>query len=199
MIFTGSGTRDIKTDTTDIEALAHTQFTSPRNPTVPTFNHTLMAESTQSPRSKIHRLSPIFSIFSPPSKLHQPQRQVTCDSCLSNDLPSPKTAKLECGRRIYHACLGYVFLPFIQGPQLTLPRCCTRTPISLQYVRRFFGDEFKRTWNKKLDEYTTKKRLHCPSKACGEWIPPKYIQLDRSVGQRYGTYPKCRTRVCENV
>jgi len=125
------------------------------------------------------------------------QRKVTCTTCLDDEIPVLKSAKLECGHRMCHACLKRVFLLSTQDPQLMPPKCCTDTGIPLEHVKRLFSNKFKLLWNKKYDEYTTRNRLYCPAKGCGEWIDPKYIKLDRTVGRRYGACPKCKTKACK--
>jgi len=125
------------------------------------------------------------------------QRKVTCTTCLDDEIPVLKSAKLECGHRMCHACLKRVFLLSTQDPQLMPPKCCTDTCIPLKHVERLFSYKFKIAWNKKYDEYTTRNRLYCSAKGCGEWIDPKYIKLDRTVGRRYGVCPKCKTKACK--
>jgi hypothetical protein len=176
-----------------------------RNTTILTPNMSFVAESTISSSSTKNRrtslqrrknIGGIFpTTFSTPHK--KPPRTVTCTTCLSDDIPHSKSAKLECGHRMCQACLKRIFILSTQDPQLMPPRCCNDNGIPLEHVDRLFDDKFKLIWNKKYDEYTTKNRLYCPKKRCGEWIEPKHIKLEQSVGRRYGICPKCKTKVCK--
>ena len=131
----------------------------------------------------------------PPPKSQQ--RKVRCVTCLDDEVPALKSVKLECGHRMCHPCLKRVFLLSTQDPQLMPPKCCTDKCIPLRHVERLFTDKFKRAWNRKYDEYSTRNRLYCPAKGCSEWIDPKHIRLDRNVGRRYGVCPKCKTKACK--
>lgn len=91
-----------------------------------------------------------------------------------------------------------VFEMSVTDPQLMPPKCCTDKHIPLQHVAALLDNEFKILWNKKFREFSTKDRMYCPKKGCGEWILPKAIHLDRSVGRRYGTCGSCKTKVCKN-
>lgn len=88
----------------------------------------------------------------------------------------------------------------VTDPQHMPPRCCTSDHIPLKHVDKLFDVKFKIKWNKKYEEYTTKNRIYCPAKGCGEWIKPSNIFLDRSSGatggRKYGKCPSCRTKVC---
>ncbi len=80
------------------------------------------------------------------------------------------------------------------------PKCCTQDHIPLKYVEKLFDTKFKMKWNQKYQEYTTKNRIYCPARGCGEWIKPANIHLDTSGGanggRKYGKCGRCRTKVC---
>ena len=80
-------------------------------------------------------------------------------------------------------------------PHLMPPKCCTEDHISLKHVERLFDNNFKRLWNRKFQEFTTKNRLYCPAARCGEWIKPANIHRD-SDGKKYGKCSRCSTKVC---
>ncbi|EEP77713.1 predicted protein [Uncinocarpus reesii 1704] len=88
----------------------------------------------------------------------------------------------------------------VSDPQHMPPRCCTNDHIPLKHVDKLFDTKFKNTWNRKYQEYTTKNRLYCPSRGCGEWIKPNQIYLDTgngpTGGRKYGKCSKCKTKVC---
>lgn len=88
----------------------------------------------------------------------------------------------------------------VTDPAHMPPKCCTTDHIPLQHVEKLFDDKFKIKWNKKYQEYTTKNRLYCPTRGCGEWIKPANIQLDTSGGanggRKYGKCTRCKTKVC---
>ena len=122
--------------------------------------------------------------------------RVECLTCLSDDVPISKAAKLSCGHRMCHACLRRIFTMSVTDPQHMPPRCCTQDNIPLKHVDRLFNDKFKILWNKKYQEYTTKNRIYCPARGCGEWIKPSHIRMDSSVGRRYGKCSRCKMKVC---
>ncbi|KAM0315198.1 hypothetical protein ACHAO8_004137 [Botrytis cinerea] len=74
------------------------------------------------------------------------------------------------------------------------PKCCTAEHIPLKHVEKLFDVPFKKLWNKKYQEYTTKNRIYCPAKKCGEWIKPENIHKEN--GKKYGTCGRCKTKVC---
>lgn len=99
-----------------------------------------------------------------------------------------------------HDCLKRIFTLSVSDPQHMPPKCCTQDHIPLKHVDRLFGDRFKMQWNRKYQEYTTKNRIYCPTKGCGEWIKPANIFTDHSGGpgggRKYGKCGRCRTKVC---
>ncbi|MCJ1426694.1 hypothetical protein MMC29_004597 [Sticta canariensis] len=76
------------------------------------------------------------------------------------------------------------------------PKCCTQDHIPLRHVEKLFDLRFKMKWNQKYQEYTTKNRVYCPAKGCGEWIKPANIHMDPHSGRKYGKCNRCRTKVC---
>ncbi|KAI9805500.1 MAG: hypothetical protein M1825_000751 [Sarcosagium campestre] len=74
------------------------------------------------------------------------------------------------------------------------PRCCTQDHIPLRHVDRLFSDKFKMQWNRKYQEYTTKNRIYCPARGCGEWIKPSNIYNES--GRKCGKCSRCKTKVC---
>lgn len=99
-----------------------------------------------------------------------------------------------------HACLRRIFTLSITDPQHMPPKCCTTDHIPLKHVDKLFDLKFKMKWNQKYQEYTTKNRLYCPARGCGEWIKPAQICLDTNgganTGRKYGKCGRCRTKVC---
>ncbi|MCJ1365402.1 hypothetical protein MMC16_004523 [Acarospora aff. strigata] len=84
----------------------------------------------------------------------------------------------------------------VTDPQHMPPRCCTQDHIPLKHVDRLFDTKFKMKWNKKYQEYTTKNRIYCPAKGCGEWIKPSHIHTDPNNGRKYGRCGRCKLKVC---
>lgn len=74
------------------------------------------------------------------------------------------------------------------------PKCCTADVIPLKHVERLFDANFKRNWNLKFQEYSTKNRIYCPARRCGEWIKPGNIH--KEDGKKYGKCGRCKTKVC---
>ena len=88
----------------------------------------------------------------------------------------------------------------VTDPQHMPPKCCTADHIPLKHVDKLFSTAFKIKWNKKFHEYTTKNRIYCPAKGCGEWIKPANIYIDTSGGanggRKFGKCARCKTKVC---
>ncbi|KAI4088369.1 MAG: hypothetical protein LQ344_006154 [Seirophora lacunosa] len=129
-----------------------------------------------------------------------PEKQVECLTCLST-YPSSRTALLACSHRMCHSCLRRIFTLSLTDPQHMPPKCCIPDQhIPLKHVDRLFDLKFKMKWNQKYQEYTTKNRLYCPARGCGEWIKPAHIHIDSSgganTGRKYGKCTRCRTKVC---
>ncbi|KAM3445584.1 hypothetical protein NHJ13734_000285 [Beauveria thailandica] len=80
----------------------------------------------------------------------------------------------------------------ITDPQHMPPRCCSQEHIPLRYVGQLFDEDFKKTWNRKFTEYTTRNRLYCPSRKCGEWIMPDSIR--RENGRKVARCGRCKTK-----
>jgi IBR domain, a half RING-finger domain len=116
------------------------------------------------------------------------------------DSPTSKAAKLPCNHIMCHDCLSRIFTLSVTDPQHMPPKCCTQDHIPLKHVDRLFSDKFKHLWNQKYQEFTTKNRIYCPNKGCGEWIKPAYIHTDASGGpgggRKYGKCSRCKTKVC---
>ncbi|KAG5984599.1 hypothetical protein E4U54_006120, partial [Claviceps lovelessii] len=113
-------------------------------------------------------------------------------TCLG-DTNSAKLSKLKCGHTMCRACLRRIFNLSITDPQHMPPRCC-QDYIPLKHVERLFDHAFKKTWNRKFAEYSTKNRIYCPSRRCGEWIKPANIR--REGGRKVGRCGRCSTKVC---
>jgi hypothetical protein len=82
----------------------------------------------------------------------------------------------------------------IKDPAHMPPRCCTDDHIDLKHVDKLFNQDFKKTWNRKFEEYKTKNRVYCVTKGCGEWIKPSHITIEH--GRKIGKCKKCGARVC---
>ena len=112
-----------------------------------------------------------------------------------SETPSPKAAKLKCGHRMCSSCLKRSFKLSLTDPQLMPPKCCTTDYIPLKHVDRLFDNTFKKSWNKRFVEFSTRNRIYCPSKRCGEWIKPENIHRGED-GRKVGKCSTCKTRVC---
>ncbi len=125
--------------------------------------------------------------------------KVQCLTCM-DDVPRSRAAKLKCSHRMCHACLIRIFQLSVTDPQHMPPKCCTSECISLTHVNKLFDAKFKKTWNIKLEEYSTKNRIYCPKRRCGEWIMSDDIKkvVERGHRGRKGKCKKCKTEVCGN-
>ncbi|KAI4741042.1 hypothetical protein E4T50_08529 [Aureobasidium sp. EXF-12298] len=152
---------------------------------------------------KHHRRTSSFlgSIFRPsvpapaPASSPTPRvRTAECLTCGSDDVPVTRSAKLPCGHRMCNSCLRRIFTMSIKDPQHMPPKCCNQDHIPLKHVDHLFDDKFKILWNTKYQEYTTKNRVYCPAKGCGQWIKPS--NMHKLQGRKYGRCPRCKTKVC---
>ncbi|KAK0620337.1 hypothetical protein B0T14DRAFT_431347, partial [Immersiella caudata] len=119
---------------------------------------------------------------------------VSCVVCMDDDKAAHETVKLKCGHHMCNRCLKRNFTLSLTDPQHMPPRCCTADHIPLEHVERLFDGDFKRRWNRKFAEYSTRNRLYCPTPHCGEWIRPENIRRD--AGFHHGKCSRCKTKVC---
>ncbi|KAI2469897.1 hypothetical protein F4781DRAFT_421693 [Annulohypoxylon bovei var. microspora] len=164
----------------------------PRAHTAPSSHVTTQSMSSSSRRSAAFLNSFMGAgLQSPPDK-HS--KMVECVVCL-DDLSAAKTAKLKCGHRMCKSCLKRSFKLSVKDPAQMPPRCCTADCIPLKHVDSLFGIDFKKTWNRKFHEFSTRNRVYCPGKRCGQWIRPEQIQRHQN-GRKVGKCGTCQTRVC---
>ncbi|MCJ1379312.1 hypothetical protein MMC17_002413 [Xylographa soralifera] len=158
------------------------------------------AETVVTSSRKVERPSNILGSIFGGQKPASPEAQIECLTCMSDDIPVSKSAKLACGHRMCHACLRRIFTMSVTDPAHMPPTCCTSEHIPLKHVDKLFDLKFKMKWNKKYQEYTTANRLYCPAKGCGEWIKPAHIHPDTSGGPNGGRHSgkcsRCKTKVC---
>lgn len=112
------------------------------------------------------------------------------------EVPNTRCPKLKCGHRRCHSCLKRQFKLSTSDPQQMPPTCCSSDHISLRHVDKLFDLSFKKLWNRKFAEFSTRNRIYCPSKRCGEWIKPDNITRDRESGRKMARCEYCKTRVC---
>ncbi|KAI0176101.1 hypothetical protein GGR52DRAFT_571071 [Hypoxylon sp. FL1284] len=122
------------------------------------------------------------------------RKTVECVVCL-DDLSPKETAKLKCGHRMCKQCLRRSFKLSVKDMSQMPPRCCTSDCIPLKHVEDLFDVNFKKQWNRKFHEFSTRNRIYCPGKRCGRWIRPDQIQRHRN-GRKVGRCGACDTRVC---
>ncbi|KAI0386055.1 hypothetical protein F5Y04DRAFT_162850 [Hypomontagnella monticulosa] len=153
--------------------------------------------TSHSMSSSSRRSSAFLNRFMGPGLQTPPERHekmVECVVCL-DDLKASKTAKLKCGHRMCKSCLKRSFKLSVKDPAQMPPRCCTSDCIPLKHVDHLFDVDFKRTWNHKYHEFSTRNRVYCPGRKCGRWIRPDQIQRHRN-GRKVGRCGSCQTRVC---
>ncbi|KAI1767313.1 hypothetical protein GGR53DRAFT_483036 [Hypoxylon sp. FL1150] len=92
-------------------------------------------------------------------------------------------------------CLRRSFKLSVKDPSQMPPRCCTSDCIPLKHVEDLFDVNFKKQWNRKFHEFSTRNCVYCPGKRCGRWIRPDQIQRHRN-GRKVGKCGSCHTRVC---
>jgi hypothetical protein len=114
--------------------------------------------------------------------------------CLSNDIPPSKSTKLRCGHRICRSCLKTIFKRSVIDQQFMPPKCCTSDHIPLKHAEKLFDIPFKKLWNRKFAEFSTKNRVYCPARRCGEWVKPENIHVEGSL--RYGKCSRCKSKAC---
>lgn len=118
---------------------------------------------------------------------------VECVACCE-DVSSSKAPKLKCDHRMCHTCMKRLFKLSTKDPSHMPPKCCTSDPIPVKYVQHLFDNKFKRNWNRKFQEYSTRHRVYCPKKSCNQWIKPERIQ-ERN-GRKYAKCNRCDTKIC---
>ena len=103
---------------------------------------------------------------------HVHAEKVQCIICLSDDVPISKAILLSCKHHWCNSCLRRIFNLSTLDRQHMPPKCCTKDCIDLKHVEKLFDNRFKRLWNRKCQEYTTKIPIYCPLRDCGSWIKP---------------------------
>ncbi|KAG7135211.1 E3 ubiquitin-protein ligase itt1 like [Verticillium longisporum] len=151
--------------------------------------------TSHSTTSSNRRHSVLGAFLGPGMQGHGSNRRVKQLQCLAcmDELPADKVAKLKCGHRMCSSCLKRKFKMSITDPVEMPPKCCAEH-IPLKHVERLFPTDFKKTWNKKFAEFSTRNRVYCPAKRCGEWIKPANIH--REDGRKCGRCSRCRLKVC---
>lgn len=112
-----------------------------------------------------------------------------------SDVSVKKAAHLKCGHWMCNSCIKRAFTLSVEDAAHMPPKCCTKDPIQIRHAERLFDDHFKRNWNSKFTEYTTKNRLYCPARRCGHFIRPSKIKT-KSDGRQYARCSHCDTKVC---
>ena len=85
------------------------------------------------------------------------------------------------------------FQAFSYRCQFMPPKCCTNDHIPLEHVERLFDVPFKKMWNRKYGEVSTKISVYCPAHQCGEWIQVVSYRRQRESYLQCG---RCKTKVC---
>ena len=204
MVFRSASTKHLPTETKP--GLQRSNTTSSHIPSTRS-SHPPSISGTNSTNKRSSFLGSFFGPAAP--QLHEPEKlynvlnlklgsvliicRVECLTCL-DDVPRSKSAKLKCGHHMCHACLKRIFRLSATDPQHMPPKCCTTDHIPLKHVEKLFDINFKKTWNRKFQEYSTKNRIYCPARRCGEWIKPGNIHKEGGV--KYGKCGRCKTKVC---
>ena len=112
-------------------------------------------------------------------------------------MPKWEAPKLKCGHRMCHNCLKRNFRLSIVDLQHMPPKCCTSDFIPLKHVDKLFDTEFKKKWNRKFMEATTKNRIYCPIPSCAEWIKPgNGSHAHKDTSRNYNWCNRCETKIC---
>ena len=151
-----------------------------------------LSRSNTAPESA-KRASSIFSRLLPPAPVVS-EKKISCLTCGADDVLISRSAKLACSHRMCHECLRRIFTMSVTDPAHMPPRCCTSEHIPLKHVDKLFDQNFKKTWNRKFQEYTTRNKIYCPARGCGDWIKPNHITVEH--GRKVGKCKRCHTRVC---
>ncbi|KAF2135159.1 uncharacterized protein K452DRAFT_55978 [Aplosporella prunicola CBS 121167] len=152
--------------------------------------------TTSTSPSKERRASGLMGLFRHvPAPAPAPEKKYDCIICM-DEVSASRCPKLACGHNMCHSCIKRQFVLSVKDPQHMPPTCCSSAHIPLKHVERLLDTKFKIIWNKKYQEYTTKNRIYCPTKGCGEWIKPSHMHMDPSVGRKYGKCVRCKTKVC---
>src|SRR2546423_9357527 len=168
-------------------ATLHRITTSSRSKT-----DTRLPRSNTAPEQS-RKASSIFSRLLPPTPVLS-EKKISCLTCGADDVLISRSAKLACSHRMCHECLRRIFTMSVTDPAHMPPRCCTTEHIPLKHVDKLFDQNFKKTWNRKFQEYTTRNKVYCPARGCGEWIKPSHITVEH--GRKVGKCKRCNARVC---
>ncbi|KAF3903320.1 hypothetical protein AA313_de0202523 [Arthrobotrys entomopaga] len=118
-----------------------------------------------------------------------------CVSC-TDMFPVTEIITLDCDHKYCEPCLNMMVLTAAQQESTMPPKCCGARVLPNVIRRVLKTDEEKIKFSRKIIEYDTsvEKRLFCPKKKCGAFIPyhPRKDQAHPLVG----TCQKCGTRAC---
>ena len=149
---------------------------------------------SNAPTDHVRKPSSIFSRLMPAPPVPTKEKKISCLTCGDDEVPMCRSAKLACSHRMCHDCLKRIFKMSLTDPAHMPPRCCTSDHIPLKHVDKLFDLNFKKTWNRKFEEYKSRNRIYCPARGCGEWIKPNHISIEH--GRKIGKCKKCGMKVC---
>ncbi|KAF3930232.1 hypothetical protein ABW20_dc0104613 [Dactylellina cionopaga] len=118
-----------------------------------------------------------------------------CVSC-TDMFPVTEIVTLDCDHKFCESCLNMMVMTAAQQESTMPPKCCG-TKVRPAVIKRILkSDEDKIKFSRKIIEYDTsvEKRLFCPRKKCGAFIP--YHPRKDQDHPLIGTCQKCGTRAC---
>ncbi|PWY83654.1 hypothetical protein BO94DRAFT_586714 [Aspergillus sclerotioniger CBS 115572] len=107
-----------------------------------------------------------------------PQNKLQC--CVCYDCYHPhQTHRLSCKHIYCRYCLKDLFLKAAKDQSLFPPRCC-RQLIPLDAVQTAMSEAELAEFKRSEVEFSTIDRTYCSNRACGRFIPPCDIAVDRA-------------------
>ena len=116
------------------------------------------------------------------------QNRLQCCVCYDSYHPH-QIHRLSCGHIYCNDCLKDLFLRATKDQSLFPPRCC-RELIPLDEVQTAMSEAELREFKCAEVEFSTIDRTYCSNVACGKFIPPSKIAIDRAQ------CPYCASATC---
>ncbi|CAI6334275.1 unnamed protein product [Periconia digitata] len=122
--------------------------------------------------------------------LEKLSRQVRCAVCLEY-FHSGATIPLSCQDRYCVDCLKGLFVRATKDETL-FPVRCHKKPIPLQLIAKHMSTVELAAYERASIEFSTADRVYCSNRDCGEFIPPRQIEL----GTHKSECELCNTSTC---
>ncbi|KAG6031687.1 hypothetical protein E4U41_007485 [Claviceps citrina] len=108
----------------------------------------------------------------------EPDLEVECVSCL-DDISVKDAVKVPC-HSYCKDCFVRLVIAAVEHEAQWPPKCCLNQ-IPFRLVAKNIPDDLKRTFQERWSEWEVpvSERVYCSQPACGIWIHPKHVKLDK--------------------